>query len=235
MNVGSILDSLNDVKRILKGIELYKETNKTRKMSLFIDKYSEEFIKSSQGNNYELIYKTAMKNTDYDFLLVDDSFFQFSCMLVDGNLDKGSIRYAYYENPRSYPTYENFLENLGFTYEECGDEWRLDYEREIDEARLKNSVTPIRYDYDFKIYQPIHHPVSHIHIGHNNDVRIASSKILTPAKFVSFVLRNTYKKQWKSAFSKEEFKDLCRSTKHSCYDLDRSLFVQEERDFLFMN
>ncbi|OAK17196.1 DUF2290 domain-containing protein [Bacillus wiedmannii] len=234
MNIAGILDSLKDVKKILKESELYKETNQTRKMSLNIGKYSEQFIKLSQKKDYEKLYKVAMENMDYDFLLKDDSFFQFSCVLSNNKLEEGTIRYAYYENPRSYNTYEQFLEGNGFEYSECGEELRLEYEQEIAEARLKNSVTPIRYDYDFKLYEPIHHPISHIHIGHNNDVRIPLSKILTPAKFVNFVLRNAYSKQWKVAFQNESFQDLCISTKNSCYDVQDTFFQKKEKDFLYM-
>ncbi|MGG0639317.1 DUF2290 domain-containing protein [Bacillus altitudinis] len=234
MIVASLLDSLNDAKRILKWAEVYKETNKSRKMSLDFSKFSVQFISKFQGSDYDLIYKTAMQNMDYDFLLVDDSFFQFSCTVMEGASNNISVRYAYYENPRSYITYIQFLESIDLTYKECGDELLLEYEQEIDESRLKHSVTPFRYDYDFKSYDPIHHPVSHIHIGHNNNVRIAFDKVMTPAKFVMFVLRNTYRKQWKNAFQQDRFRDLCLSTKNSCIEIDDSLFKREERDFLFL-
>jgi hypothetical protein len=236
LNIGSLIDSLNDVKSILKSVDVYKKSNTSRKMDLSPNKFSEEFIKVSQTEDYDLIFKTAMKHSDYDFLLIDDSLFQFSCKLNEnGGLVKGVIRYAFYENPRVYPTYEEFLYHLGIPHEECGDAFMKDYEQEIDEARLKDSVTPIRYDYDYRLYEPIHHPISHIHIGHNNEIRIPCDKILTPAKFVNFVLSNFHRKQWKKSYQHEQFKDLALSIKRSCYPIESDTFTREEKELLYMS
>lgn len=235
MNIASIFDSLKDTKRILKEADLYKQSNLSRKMNLSINKFSEEFIKSSQGIDYEKTYRIAMQNLDFDYLLTDDSFFQFSCTVNDDNLNQGTIRYAFYENPRSYKTYNEFLEESGFSYSECGDELFMEYEQEIDEAKIKNAVTPIRYDYDFELYDPSYHPISHLHIGHNNNVRIPLNKILTPSKFTVFVLQNTYIKQWRNSISQERFREMCKVTKSRCYDIESSLFTQEEMEFLYLS
>ena len=65
------------------------------------------------------------------------------------------------------------------------------YEQAIAEAKLQEGITPIRYDYDYQRYDPIFHPISHIHIGHNNGVRIGISKILfTTKNLYFFVIRN---------------------------------------------
>lgn len=225
------MNSLNDAKAILKEAELFKDYNKTREQTLSIRKFSESFIRISQSNDYEKIYKVAMENLDYDFVLVDDSFFQFSCIHNEGSFNKATIRYAYYENPRSYMTYEEFLSTNEI--EEEGGESFLDYyEQEKAEASLKNSVAPFRYDYDYIHYEAIHHPVSHMHIGHNNNVRVPLNKIITPAIFVVFVLRNVYLKEWKQAFDKERFRHLCLSAKNSCQDLDIDYFTEDEKKLL---
>ncbi|WP_070120434.1 DUF2290 domain-containing protein [Bacillus marinisedimentorum] len=234
MNIGSFLSSLRDVKYTLKEAELLKEINTTREITLDFGKFSESFLQVFQKNDYSKIYRTAMENNDYDFLLTDDSFFQFSCTPKEGNLEHGSIRYAYYENPRNYPTYEEFIETIGFSYEQCRDEFQNEYEQSIAEAKLKNTVTPIRYDYDFQLYEPIHHPISHIHIGHNNELRLPSDKILTPAKFVNFVLQNTYRRQWKSTFQNDKFRNKVLTAKRRCFKVDDSYFTRDEQEFLFI-
>ena len=233
MNIASIRASLDDARCILKQAGVFKDYNKSRKLTLDVMKFSEEFIKNSQLEDYDLIHKTAMRNSDYDFLLNDDSFFQFSCVNEGGNLEKGIIRYAFYENPRVYPTYEEFLVLNGFSYEDCGEEFYMDFEQEIEEAKLKKNVTPIRYDYDHRFFKPVEHSISHIHIGHNNDIRISTSTILNPAKFVSFVLRNVYPKIWNNAFMNDEaFKELCLSSRRSCHQVNENYFEDDEKGLL---
>ena len=121
-----------------------------------------------------------MKNRDYDFLLEDDSFIQISCSL-DGSNGVKVIRYAYYENPRKIKSYDEFINELFpeefIDYSEEEPLFLRDYEQYKMEALLKESITPIRYDYDLENFLPIVHPASHIHIGHNNDVRIPINKI----------------------------------------------------------
>lgn len=235
MNIGAINNSLRDAKKILKEVDLFGDYNKTRKQTLDSSKFSTDFFHNSQKDDYEGTYNVAMKNNDFDYVLVDDSFFQFSCRLIEGSVERGSIRYAFYESPRKIRTYEEFLFNNGLMLEEDDGTFTDYYEQEKSEAILKNAVTPIRYDYDFGLFQPIHHPISHMHIGHNNEVRIPINKMLSPAKFVIFVLRNVYPKVWKNAFLDEEFKSLCLTAKNSCSDLDFDYFNEDEKKLLFLS
>ncbi|WP_318616770.1 DUF2290 domain-containing protein [Sporosarcina sp. YIM B06819] len=235
MNVAVINDSLRVAKKILKEVELYADYNKTREQTLTSDKFSEEFFRISQKDDYEEIYRVAMKNMDFDYVLLDDSIFQFSCRLVDGRVERGTIRYAFYESPRKIITYEEFLLQNDLFIDEDDGAFIDYYEQEKSEAALKNTVTPIRYDYDYGLFQPIHHPISHMHIGHNNQVRIPINKIISPAKFVVFVLRNVYPKLWKEAFYREQFKSLCLAAKNSCSDLDFNHFNEEEKRLLFLS
>ncbi|KJS12609.1 MAG: hypothetical protein VR67_07570 [Peptococcaceae bacterium BRH_c8a] len=235
MNEASLINSMKKTKIILKECGIFKQENLTRHITLNINKFSVDFFQKCQDSEYELIYKTALKNTDFDYLLKDDSIFQFSCSLRNGKINEGSIRYAYFQNPREYLTYEEFLKEIGFTYEECGDELLLEYEQDVAEAKLNNGVIPIRYDYNFSMYQPVHHPISHLHIGHNNQIRVALNKILTPQKFVIFVLRNVYPNIWKEVYpSNEKIMTICMESKKCCPSLDKSIFSEEEEHLLFI-
>ncbi|TYQ13103.1 UNVERIFIED_CONTAM: hypothetical protein Cloal_4152 [Acetivibrio alkalicellulosi] len=235
MNLAAIFDSMSNVKSILKETELFKLENRTRKKSITIDKFSDEFIKISQKTEYDILYKTAMKYGDYDYILTDDSFFQFSCTLNNEDLETGSIRYAYFQNPREYPTYNDFLKENGFSYHDCGDELLFEYEQEIAESKFRAVIYPIRYDYDYKLYKPIHHAISHLHIGHESNIRITLSKIITPEKFVIFVLRNIYRKHWSKAFNNsQEFRELCMKCKLKCAEVKDMFFSEEEKNFLHL-
>lgn len=235
MKSSSIYDAMNEVKKMLKSIDNFKKENTTRPRSLAYSKFSEDFIKTSQDGEYEKIYQTAMRNSDYDFMLKDDSFFQFSCDTISGSDDTTYIRYAYYPNPRYFCTYVEFLETNGLSYEECADSFELDYEQEIAEARLKSAVTPIRYEYDSYRYLPAIHPISHLHIGHEENMRIALSKIMLPQKFVSFVTRTCYYNEWKKSIKENQiYREICYKAKKKCPPLIKDFF-QDEKLFLYLD
>lgn len=240
MNEAVLKASINDCKKLLNKLEILAEYNTTRPQILTINKFSEEFIKISQKKDYLVIYNTAIKNRDYDFLLEDDSFIQISCSL-DGSNNLETIRYAYYENPRKVKSYEEFLRehfSEDFLEEEfLGGEplFLRDYEQYKMEALLKETVTPIRYDYDLENFVPIVHPVSHIHIGHNNDVRIPINKILTPLKFIIFILRNVYRKRWLDIVDKDkDLKAYILTLKNKSNPLIQSQFNNEEKQLLYL-
>ncbi|MCQ6274738.1 DUF2290 domain-containing protein [Bacillus sp. V3B] len=83
-----------------------------------------------------------------------------------------------------------------------------DYEQLISEAKISNSVTLIRYDYNPKQYISIIYPTSHLHIGHENQERIPMTMVLSLQAFVGFVIRHIYYKKWKKAMSHTDFLEL---------------------------
>jgi len=235
MNVAFLLDNLNEAKSLLKNINLLKIENSTRARTLKPNKFSSKFwaVCTDKKYNYHEIYQIAMENSDYDFILTDDSFFQFSCDSYDHNTGKGRIRYAFYQNPRKYPTYDEFLIDNGFLIDECGDMFYEDYEQFICEAELRRKITTIRYDYNFCDYRPPYHPVSHLHIGYNNDVRIALGRVLSPVKFISFVVRNVFKSNWRDGYSQNSvFKNNCLDFKENCSVLENIVFNEDEKKLL---
>jgi len=196
----------NKALKLLKMTDLVFAVNTVRGVT-FKRSYSHEFMSEFQKNNYAKIYEIARENYDYDILLENDSsLFQFSYIVMEERVK--IIRYAFYECPKIIICYEEFLKNEGFDIRECDDsgiDFYADYEQYKSEAVLKQSVTPIRYDYDESSYDSIKHPVSHIHIGLENDLRIPVRRIMMPKDFVAFVLRHIYYSKWKEHVSDREF------------------------------
>ncbi len=62
----------------------------------------------------------------------------------------------------------------------------------------QQQVLPIRYDYDTLAYKLKIHSSSHMHIGHNNEMRIPCDKIVLPQNFISFVIRHVYFEKYKA-------------------------------------
>ena len=229
MKLGSIKDGLRKAKKLILETNLLKSTNQIKFEDLSPSKFSSEFFQISQDTDYRKIYRTALEKKDYDFLLNDLSFLQFSFEIVNGSIT--ACRYAYYEAASYFPTYEEFLSELDISYSECGDSLFEEYEQVLDESKLKSSVTPLRYDYDERLYEPPFHSVAHLHIGSNNDVRLPLSYKMQPHAFVAFVIRHAYWRQWKQLMINDQFRELYLS-KSQCQVLNSSLFsIEEKKDF----
>lgn len=237
MNKAVIIDGLERSKKLLRLTDIPFEQNTMYPPDLVSPKkLSDKFIRISTKKDYDQIHRTALENGDYDLLLGDQSFFQFT---ID---DVGVIRYAYYQTSREIPSYEEFLYDIGFTEEDIKDllekstelPFSHDYDQVISEAKLSNSVTPIRYDYNEGQYESIVHPTSHLHIGHDNEIRIPINVILTPSAFVAFVIRHIYYPYWKKAMNDESFKELYLSVKNACATVCEESFDLEEKKDLYL-
>ncbi len=79
-----------------------------------------------------------------------------------------------------------------------------EYEMEFETAELKRHVTPIRYDVDSNGYRTGVHPAAHIHIGLDNNVRIAVRREMTPLSFTLFVMRQMYPECWAKLLERRE-------------------------------
>jgi hypothetical protein len=233
MNLAIMEEGFRKAKKILNACDLFETENYTKGLMFKPSKFSKDFFSISQDRDYYKIYKLAITNKDYDILLKDYSFFQFSCESSDINTIV-KYRYAYYETPSEFPTYEDFLDENGFSYIDCGEELIQEYQQVIDEAKFKNTVTPLRYDYDEDLYNSPVHPISHLHLGFQNEIRIPIKCILTPHAFVSFVIRHIYWKKWKQLMNDSNFCSIYY-VKSECKVLPNENFSQDEEKDFYMN
>jgi len=229
MNIGAIADGVNKAKKLLRLANIDFKINKSKETNYLINKFSDEFFKMTKGINYDETCKTALENADYDILLSDYSFFQFSC-----SKNVNNIRYAFYEHPRDIKSYEKFVRDIGFSLKETGEELYDEYEQYVDEARLKKSITPIRYDYNIDLYEELKHPSSHFHVGFENEIRIPVSNIITPQAFLGFIIRHIYRDKWIKALDNGRFYNYYERIKNSCSELDENYFTQEEKKLFYL-
>ncbi|WP_146448833.1 DUF2290 domain-containing protein [Vibrio kanaloae] len=71
------------------------------------------------------------------------------------------------------------------------------YSNYLDTELKHGAYTPLRVDIHPEQYHKVHHSVSHLHIGHDNESRLPIKKIMTPFAFVGFVISTFYPKQWR--------------------------------------
>jgi hypothetical protein len=164
---------------------------------------------------YVEVWKTCVNESFYDFQLSDNSLLQFRVP----SFEPLETSYAYYECPLQCQTYSDFLSELGFAYEDVHDELRTEYEDYVSTCELKDTVTPIRYDFSPDLYRAGLHPASHVHFGHNSPIRVATHKILYPLSFVLFVLRQCYPAVWQTFWGYADADTLCRNVRESLADI----------------
>ena len=200
MTVGSFKSSMVLVEKFFKQSFLLKSKGVKP-----LGETSDEFKSSTLKGNYYTSYQTALRNLDYDFLLKDESFLQFSFSKLN-EIGYPTLRYAYYQNPKEFITYEEYLaKEVETSYEEAGDIFIEDYVQFLTEASINSDFTTIRYDLDSKNYLPLIHATSHLHIGNAENIRIPCSKIMTPLSFILFITKHVYYENWKTLLKNDNF------------------------------
>ncbi|MCU0351248.1 MAG: DUF2290 domain-containing protein [Flavobacterium sp.] len=178
--------------KLLKEIKLFKGVGPKN-----IGEYSDEFKKVCRKNKHVEIYNTIRDNLDYEIILSDESFFQFS-------YKADYLRFSYIQNPRFKFTKYDYVkicfpeDDLDILSEEEIDGLinESEYEQFLIEQEINSNLVYVRYDFDKAGYNPLLHSCSHIHIGLNENLRIPSSIVLTPLEFVLFAVKQCYYDVW---------------------------------------
>lgn len=197
MNLASFKISIQEVGQTLKEFSLLRMRGVK---SLNDDGLSQEFKSASIKEDYGKAYSIGLKNFDFDFLLLDQSYFQFELKESNSYVD---IRYAFYQNPINYISYSEYVQeqlkelNLYEMKDDVGSLLEDEYNQYLNEQEMKTNYTTIRYDSDFNTYKPLVHSVSHLHIGHSNNLRIPINKLLSPLSFTLFAIKHVYYLEWK--------------------------------------
>jgi len=76
------------------------------------------------------------------------------------------------------------------------------YERHLETAPLRESIVPVRFDFDEDGYDERCHPIGHVHFGHEIDIRVGTDRIWNPTAFGLFILRQFYPEKWRTLLSR---------------------------------
>lgn len=230
MTIGAFTQSVSRIPALLKEANLFREKGVKPLGSV-----SDEFRAASQKGRYFEIYKTALDNLDYDFLLYDESFFQFS-FSDSGVAGYPNLRFAFFQNPHEYVTYEEFLaEILETDYITAGDIFLEEYSQFLSEMENNQNYATIRYDLDQKSYHALIHSTSHLHIGNSENIRIPCNKVMTPLMFVLFVVKHAYFNHWKNLIENYEHfeQNYFGGAKATCNLVESPYWEQNPEEFEF--
>ena len=181
----------------------------------------------TEGRESISVYREIIEKRDYDILLFNDGFFSFDYFTGFGGINK--IRYLYFDSPYDFPTYKEYLKVLGGDYKIYGENFRTEYEQELSEASLKEEQVYLRYDFSADEYSPGMHPISHIHVGFNTEIRLSVSMIITPMVFVMFTLKQVYFDKWKTWIKKKDVSDTYRACKRVCRGVPSDYFSETDK------
>lgn len=221
--------------KLLKHINLFKGIGPKE-----FGEYSDEFKKVCRNNKHIEIYNTIRDNLDYEILLSDDSFFQFS-------YSPNYLRFSFIQNPRFNCSKYDYLKicfpdddlNSLMENEIAGLIDENEYEQFLNEQEINSNLIYFRYDYDKTGYNPLLHACSHIHIGLNENLRIPSSIILTPLEFVIFAVKQCHYDVWKlyhENITIHNVEEKLFSSKKGCMQItDKSIWNPIEKNELYLS
>ena len=166
-------------------------------------------------------YVTQVRNLNYDdqWKIHNDQFW-YHIKLSDQSLiffKEDSFKYLMspYGNLMSFQEFEDHrkqeLFDEGITEEEeitiYLDNINFEYQQYLDSDAIKRMSTPIRLDIHPEQYNAAYHPMTHLHVGHDNESRIPVKKIMTPFAFTGFILSSFYPAEWKLLIEEQKISD----------------------------
>ena len=73
--------------------------------------------------------------------------------------------------------------------------------------------------------------LSHIHFGWNNDIRVATRRVLNPVSFGLFIVRQRYPREWERLVLLEQSESWCRNVRETLDEIAEKFWGEaDERE-----
>lgn len=181
---------------------------------------------------YRDLYLCGLRNGDYNFLLEDYSYLQFSYA------EKQHYRFGYYPNPffdtgADARELDELLQEGVISFEE--------YSELLSGQPYEVTRPLIRFDLDCPAYVRLMHPAAHLHIGMHGENRWPVNRRLTPRSFTLLIVKLYYGAAWENGRLLHEengvsnrFDRYLVEEKSSCQMLGADLFHALEKGQLHL-
>jgi hypothetical protein len=174
-------------------------------------------------------WKLASQEKWFHIELEDLSLFLF-------HESEHAASFSFMHSPVSIPSKKEFLSNLGIeNTPQNRRDFSSQYEMVLDTATAKRTVTPIRFDFDAIGYATGVHPIGHIHIGLENDIRLAVSRKMTPTSFLLFIMRHMYPDSWRRLIGHQESRRLESAIRSNCQVMPEEYWQELDRLELYLS
>ncbi len=112
-----------------------------------------------------------------------------------------------------------------------------EYEQALNNSSELESPVTFRYDYSPELYEIGRHPVSHILIGFNNEIRIGCYMILDPLSFTAFVIHQNYPEIWKNTILESQVDiDIFKSSiREALQRIDNSYLFEHDKLEMYLD
>jgi hypothetical protein len=149
---------------------------------------SEEFNRTSlTSSDYNVVYETGLSLSQYNFILKDLAYFQFSHSMGS------EWALAYYPNPRVSGSPDALVEfNELKDAADRGEINDEEFSSLASNLRVGNYIPRVRFEYSESQYRRVRHPGAHFHIGMSGEDRWASSRKLSPRSFGLLIAKHYY-------------------------------------------
>ncbi|UOB51750.1 DUF2290 domain-containing protein [Acinetobacter junii] len=176
--------------------------------------------------SYPREFQILLDNSQYSFLLKDNSFIQFYYDF-DENDNLISCRLAYYPVPKfSNESLVDFE-----AYSETCNEWLAEFYYDVMLDMLQNersfsNNSHLRFDYDRNATS---HSKCHLQFGGVNDFRLTSSYIASPFCFFHKIINDFFKSSFdQDFFEKRKFKEYAR------HSFNNKIHFNNEKDIFLI-
>jgi hypothetical protein len=185
-------------------------------------RFTQQMVSELRQLNYVDQWKLSRSNSWCHVMLDDLSYFSFSDLA-------GKPSYGYYPCPLEIESLADYLRERDIEPTKRNKmEAAEEYDLAIETATLKESLTPIRYDIDTNAYRVCVHPTAHLHIGRDNQIRIATRRIMTPLAFVLFVIRQTYPENWTKLLTYSDSLKLARKIRSGLPEIKEPNWTEKD-------
>jgi hypothetical protein len=190
--------------------------------------FTKSVVQSLRIMSYHEQWRNSFYNGWFHIKLENLSLMTFS-------VQDGFPSYSYIDRPIDVPSFREYLASKGEPFtQKVRDQYNSEYEEVISTAKFRPHVTPIRYDFDPTGYRAGVHPVAHIHIGTDNQIRVGTRRELTPTAFLLFTMRQLYPECWERLLSKRDSLKLKRKIRDNLVELAVGSFGELDMDNLYL-
>lgn len=220
-------DSINKCIKLLDEIDFLLHTVSIHSLSA-----SESFKRAAlRSDSYKQIYDAGIETQNFNFMMKDQSFFQFS----EKEKEK-EARLAFYPNPYNFIGYKK-TEMVWLELYDKGDITQVELEQALSEEVINNDIPQIRYDLSLSQYNETYHPAAHFHIGFHTENRWPTKRVLSPFSFFLKILSLYYVDIWKKHGDDPEnktnkFDDIYRKELKQCGNLSEQYFKVKAQERL---
>jgi len=173
-----------------------------------------DIVKVLKERSYQEQWLICREKNWFHLYMDDNCFFSFNV--------NHKPSYTFFDCPLQALSLSEYQEEMGLN-EFHRSNLKSEYQDYITTCPVKNSVTPIRYDYDPHAYRSGVHPTAHIHIGLDNEIRLGVTRELTPLAFLLFVIRQRYPHNWEQLLKSNLVDRIQRIIRHELKEIEPPL------------